>query len=50
MFPRGVTFDDVLLVPGYNGVRSRQAVTTEAQLGKGEARAGGGRRGDARRR
>lgn len=34
MFPRGVTFDDVLLVPGYNGVRSRQAVTTETPLGK----------------
>jgi IMP dehydrogenase len=34
MFPRGVTFDDVLLVPGYNGVRSRQAVSTEAQIGR----------------
>ena len=27
MFPRGITFDDVLLVPGYNGIRSRQSVT-----------------------
>lgn len=34
MFPRGVTFDDVLLVPGYNGIRSRQAVNTEVQLGR----------------
>jgi IMP dehydrogenase len=25
---RGLTFDDVLLVPGYNGIRSRQNVTT----------------------
>ncbi len=25
---RGLTFDDVLLVPGYNGIRSRQHVTT----------------------
>ena len=32
MFPRGITFDDVLLVPGYNGIRSRQAVTTEVEL------------------
>src|SRR5689334_716046 len=34
MFPRGVTFDDVLLVPGYNGIRSRQSVSTEVQLGR----------------
>lgn len=34
MFPRGITFDDVLLVPGYNGIRSRQAVTTEVTLGR----------------
>jgi IMP dehydrogenase len=32
MFPRGITFDDVLLVPGYNGIRSRQAVTTDIEL------------------
>lgn len=32
MFPRGITFDDVLLVPGYNGIRSRQAVTTDVEL------------------
>ncbi|HND11350.1 MAG TPA: IMP dehydrogenase, partial [Pseudomonadota bacterium] len=32
MFPRGITFDDVLLVPGYNGIRSRQAVTTSVQI------------------
>jgi IMP dehydrogenase len=25
---RGLTFDDVMLVPGYNGIRSRQDVTT----------------------
>lgn len=25
---RGLTFDDVLLVPGYNGIKSRQMVTT----------------------
>lgn len=29
---RGLTFDDVLLVPGYNGIRSRQHVTTEVEL------------------
>jgi IMP dehydrogenase len=29
---RGLTFDDVLLVPGYNGIRSRQHVTTEVVL------------------
>ncbi len=38
MFPRGVTFDDVILVPGYNGVRSRQSVSTEAVLGKATLR------------
>jgi IMP dehydrogenase len=30
---RGLTFDDVLLVPGYNGIKSRQLVTTDAKLG-----------------
>src|SRR5439155_16858446 len=29
---RGLTFDDVLLVPGYNGIKSRQYVTTSVQL------------------
>lgn len=29
---RGLTFDDVLLVPGYNGIRSRQNVTTEVTV------------------
>lgn len=29
---RGLTFDDVLLVPGYNGIKSRQDVTTEAKI------------------
>lgn len=29
---KGLTFDDVLLVPGYNGIRSRQNVTTEARV------------------
>lgn len=38
MFPRGVTFDDVILVPGYNGVRSRQAVSTDAVLGRATLR------------
>lgn len=33
MLTRGITFDDVLLVPGYNGIRSRQLVNTQAQLG-----------------
>src|SRR4051812_9542028 len=33
MFPRGITFDDVLLVPGYNGIRSRQQVSTDVSLG-----------------
>jgi IMP dehydrogenase len=29
---RGLTFDDVLLVPGYNGIKSRQNVTTHVEL------------------
>ena len=29
---RGLTFDDVLLVPGYNGIKSRQNVTTTVKL------------------
>jgi IMP dehydrogenase len=29
---RGLTFDDVMLVPGYNGIRSRQDVTTSVTL------------------
>jgi IMP dehydrogenase len=29
---RGLTFDDVLLVPGYNGIKSRKNVTTSVQL------------------
>jgi IMP dehydrogenase len=29
---RGLTFDDVLLVPGYNGIKSRQNVTTTVTL------------------
>lgn len=33
MFTRGITFDDVLLVPGYNGIRSRKSVNTETFLG-----------------
>lgn len=33
MFTKGITFDDVLLVPGYNGIRSRKAVNTETNLG-----------------
>lgn len=28
---RGLTFDDVLLVPGYNGIKSRQNVTTSVE-------------------
>lgn len=28
---RGLTFDDVLLVPGYNGIKSRQLVTTAVE-------------------
>src|SRR5262245_544901 len=29
---RGLTFDDVLLVPGYNGIKSRQDVTTAVSI------------------
>jgi IMP dehydrogenase len=29
---RGLTFDDVLLMPGYNGIRSRGLVTTSVKL------------------
>ena len=29
----GYTFDDVLLVPAYNGIRSRQDVSTQAKMG-----------------
>ena len=29
---RGLTFDDVILVPGYNGIRSRQDVSTQVQV------------------
>ncbi len=29
---RGLTFDDVLLVPGYNGIKSRQNVTTTVSI------------------
>lgn len=29
---RGLTFDDVILVPGYNGIKSRQNVTTSVNL------------------
>ncbi len=29
---KGLTFDDVLLVPGYNGIKSRQNVTTAVDL------------------
>lgn len=29
---RGLTFDDVILVPGYNGIKSRQNVTTSVDL------------------
>ena len=29
---RGLTFDDVILVPGYNGIRSRQNVTTSVSI------------------
>jgi IMP dehydrogenase len=36
MFPRGITFDDVLLVPGYNGIRSRQSVNTDVSLSHAE--------------
>lgn len=30
---QGLTFDDVLLTPNYNGIRSRQDVTTRATMG-----------------
>jgi IMP dehydrogenase len=30
---RGLTFDDVIMVPGYNGIKSRQNVTTVARVG-----------------
>jgi len=29
---RGLTFDDVILVPGYNGIKSRQNVTTDVEI------------------
>ncbi|MBM4316465.1 MAG: guanosine monophosphate reductase [Deltaproteobacteria bacterium] len=29
---KGLTFDDVILVPGYNGIKSRQNVTTTVEL------------------
>jgi IMP dehydrogenase len=29
---RGLTFDDVILVPGYNGIRSRQDVSTKVRI------------------
>jgi len=29
---RGLTFDDVVLVPGYNGIRSRNMVTTSVKI------------------
>lgn len=29
---RGLTFDDVILVPGYNGIRSRNLVTTSVKV------------------
>jgi len=29
---RGLTFDDVLLIPGYNGIKSRQNVTTSVKI------------------
>lgn len=29
---RGLTFDDVILVPGYNGIRSRQDVSTNVEV------------------
>lgn len=31
MYVRGLTFDDVILVPGYNGIKSRQNVTTSVE-------------------
>jgi IMP dehydrogenase len=33
---RGLTFDDVLLVPAYNGIKSRQLVTTAVKLNEFE--------------
>lgn len=36
MLNRGLTFDDVILVPGYNGIRSRQMVSTTVKLGQHE--------------
>ncbi|MCX6118569.1 MAG: guanosine monophosphate reductase [Proteobacteria bacterium] len=30
---RGLTFDDVILIPGYNGIRSRQDVSTDVIVG-----------------
>lgn len=30
---RGLTFDDVVLVPGYNGIKSRNLVTTSVKVG-----------------
>lgn len=33
-FIQGLTFDDVLLIPNYNGIRSRQDVTTERKMGE----------------
>ncbi len=32
----GLTFDDVVLVPGYNGIKSRKLVSTKVQLGETE--------------
>ena len=29
---KGLTFDDVILVPGYNGIKSRRNVTTSVEL------------------
>ncbi len=33
MMLKGITFDDVLLVPGYNGIQSRKTVNTEVSFG-----------------
>jgi IMP dehydrogenase len=33
---RGLTFDDVILIPGYNGIRSRQDVSTVVKVGNHE--------------
>lgn len=35
---RGLTFDDVILVPGYNGIRSRQDVSTTVTVANHEFR------------